>query len=795
MATNDAELRIGGDSSQLIDACNKAEQSVKQTFERMQASVSSLDKVFQRLQSSFLAVTAVMAGGKAFKEVISATTNEAAEVSKLEKVFGMTAESASSLNVALKLTGQSAEDFSAMAFKLLRNINSNEQGINDLGVATRDTATGGMRPMMDIMESAAKVLLQYKEGADRDAAAMYLFGRGAQEAMAILKLNADVMARANTLADAYGLKMGDEAVAASKKFKMEQAALGIMFDSINVKIGESVMPALTQLAGWFNDIGPALVNAFAWSLKHLIQFFEETGFAIRMLWDACQDFYERITLLFGGIAQAWDRLINGQYRAAKDVMSNTLDLIESNVKAHAERRLKIEMDTVDRVRKLWSGETGDSAETSKEPSGKGSKAWHEPGSDGKKDKASDTRFQEWKSSLESMKEVEGDFFKSSLAMEESYWQQKLASLDKNSKKDAQTYREVQHELYAIHKQQAQQERDLAEEGNAQRVRLGKEEVDARRETLRLKREVGEISEAQELQASIDLANDEYDIELQALRDKMALYEMDKVQRQKILNEIELLEKQHAKTIQKINDDIRVEEKKSFEQMLSPIASAIDKSVTGMIMGTTTLKKALSNLFTSILGEFTNLVSKIVVKWAAGELAKTQAFKEGSMIRSALEKLGILESTSEEAAATASKIAAAKAAAAGTIPAEAAMAAGGAASAVAPIPIVGPAMATAAYAQTMSMVMAGLSVASASGGFDIPAGVNPMTQLHQEEMVLPADIAKPLRQNLGGGGLGGDTHLHVHAVDAASVERLFRDNGHILAREMRRQVRNFTPKNV
>ncbi len=49
---------------------------------------------------------------------------------------------------------------------------------------------------------------------------------------------------------------------------------------------------------------------------------------------------------------------------------------------------------------------------------------------------------------------------------------------------------------------------------------------------------------------------------------------------------------------------------------------------------------------------------------------------------------------------------------------------------------------------------GLSVASAAGGYDIPAGVNPMTQLHEKEMVLPqreADIVRGLANKGGTGG--------------------------------------------
>jgi hypothetical protein len=55
--------------------------------------------------------------------------------------------------------------------------------------------------------------------------------------------------------------------------------------------------------------------------------------------------------------------------------------------------------------------------------------------------------------------------------------------------------------------------------------------------------------------------------------------------------------------------------------------------------------------------------------------------------------------------------------------------------------------------------AGLAIADASaeGGYDIPAGVNPVTQLHESEMVLPkaqANVIRDLARNGGAGGGGG-----------------------------------------
>lgn len=87
----------------------------------------------------------------------------------------------------------------------------------------------------------------------------------------------------------------------------------------------------------------------------------------------------------------------------------------------------------------------------------------------------------------------------------------------------------------------------------------------------------------------------------------------------------------------------------------------------------------------------------------------------------------------------------------------------AAKATAMFPIYGAALATgiriAGY--TSAGLVGGLAIAQASaeGGYDIPAGVNPMTQLHEKEMVLPRQQADVIR-GLAGGGSGGAMKLTI-----------------------------------
>lgn len=108
-----------------------------------------------------------------------------------------------------------------------------------------------------------------------------------------------------------------------------------------------------------------------------------------------------------------------------------------------------------------------------------------------------------------------------------------------------------------------------------------------------------------------------------------------------------------------------------------------------------------------------------------------------------------------------------------IGAKAAEAAAGAWAAMVSIPFVGPVIAPIAAAAALAGVLALAStIHSAAGGFDIPAGLNPITQLHQREMVLPRQYADVIRGLAGGGGGNnrGEVHLHVHAMDAGGVRQ-------------------------
>jgi hypothetical protein len=109
--------------------------------------------------------------------------------------------------------------------------------------------------------------------------------------------------------------------------------------------------------------------------------------------------------------------------------------------------------------------------------------------------------------------------------------------------------------------------------------------------------------------------------------------------------------------------------------------------------------------------------------------------------------------------------------------------------MASIPYVGPILAIAAMAAMLASVGA-LSggIKSARGGFDIPAGLNPMTQLHEQEMVLPKEQAEAVRNMASGGGSSG-ININIQAMDGQSVRRVLLDNDRAIGDAVRQHIRN------
>ena len=290
----------------------------------------------------------------------------------------------------------------------------------------------------------------------------------------------------------------------------------------------------------------------------------------------------------------------------------------------------------------------------------------------------------------------------------------------------------------------------------------------------------EIS-AQQLLA-IELQNNTqkilYDVEYYNTREKLAGNDVKAIEslESKLTRDIKKANAERVKDAQATQKEIA----RSYEQMMQPVTDAIQQSVNGMVQGTQTARQALANIGQSILAEFVSTEARSLEAHIANELAKTTVTQTGNAARVAADTAGQAESLAVQGESAIK-----------WITTEAAKAAAGAFNALVAIPVVGPYLAVGASIAAGAAVLALIGrVASAEGGWERVPADGMMTQLHKDEMVLPAHIANPMRKMVSGGGNGGNgMNVHIHTTDSRDLTSYLKRNPGALRAALAHASRN------
>jgi tape measure domain-containing protein len=286
------------------------------------------------------------------------------------------------------------------------------------------------------------------------------------------------------------------------------------------------------------------------------------------------------------------------------------------------------------------------------------------------------------------------------------------------------------------------------------------------------------------------------IRLQYLQQAQAAVdpERDPIRKAQIDAQIEQLELQHRQRLKGIKDQLTAQQAGPERNMFDGMQNAFSSAATDMLTRAQTLRQGLTSIYGSISSVFLQeIVSKPLAMLAARAIRESALYKM-------MANMAIMNQLKASGGVVAAK--GGETMAVGGM--NAAQAGSGTFAALAAIPVIGPALAAAAgplmFATVMAMVSRGMGgggsttttttrIPSASGGFDIPRGLNPLTQLHEQEMVLPAHIANPLRDSLaqgGGAGQGGDAApVVIHTTGGDFVHK--RDLAKLLT-TMRRDYR-------
>jgi hypothetical protein len=770
-----AKIVVDGDVSPLRQRLREATADLKRMGVEGEGALSRMTGPLGSLQSKFIAVGALLAGGKVFGAAVDESKRLTGEANQLARALGISAGEASVLNVALGDIYVGADDFAGAAQHLGRQLRTNEADLNALGLKTRD-ANGQFRNMKDLVFSAVEVLKSYKEGTDRNLAAQTLFAKGAGEAAKLVKLQADSMEQARIKAESLGLVIGVQNVEAAKEHKAAMNDVDDVLSAIKKTIGDAVIPVLTQFGKWFAEVGPYAVVAFKGTIGGLISLFWGLKTAAGMAFQLINAAVVQVAEPIRAVSVAFWKLIQGDFEGAKAEIANIPKVWSQAWNSSFDSIVASATEARDKMWNLFA--TPDAMPA---PSGKG-KGYVAPPKDEKdKEPSFMATYEARLAELKNQYEQENGLRQFSKEQELAYWRELQAAYQLTSKDRLAIAKRTATLEVEIRRQATKELRDLEQVAVDSRRAASLAQIQYEEQQAKFARENGEITKVQLVELEEDFARRRFEIEYQALLERLELAKSDPNMSPAEMARIkeQLLEVERNYQLRRGELGQQKKEANGWGGFFDDAGSAFGQMANSMLTRARTLQQQLASVFMSIYQSFvTNLITKPLGEWIAAQ------------VRMLAIKMGFLsQERAADTAATAAAVIAKKAEGIGAVQANAAEAATGAAASQAMIPIIGPELAMAAMAETYAAVSGfGLgALASASRGYDIPKGLNPLTQLHEEEMVLPQKYANVIRgfaqQGGAAGGEGGS--LAIHAESDKDVVRVGQ-----LKKLLRQMSRNF-----
>lgn len=372
-----------------------------------------------------------------------------------------------------------------------------------------------------------------------------------------------------------------------------------------------------------------------------------------------------------------------------------------------------------------------------------------------------------------------------LAREAEYWRAKLATVDFNGK----TGKEIRTKILALEDQLSKQSTEAKMNQVAEWEKLDKHKLDMEKDAADQALADGRISQLERLDMEIEFENRRYQIAYDALQERIALAEQDQTYSQTAIDKLKAqmgeLGQGHERTQAKNEGKRENQRRKDAPNVMEMLQDGgknvwqqaqqqMSQAFTAMLTRAQSFRQAMGGVFSSIRQTFVQeMVSKPLAA-LVGRFAKEGAMWLANGTRQ------IAAQTATSAAVTGIK----KVETTENVGMNAIQAAAEAFKAMAGIPYVGPILAVGAAAAAMAAVyglMSGMGgggsststtttrIPSAAGGWDIPAGINPLTQLHENEMVLPAEHAQTIREMAGQQG-GSDSTIIINSTGGDFIHK-------------------------
>lgn len=203
---------------------------------------------------------AVGATFTALTKLISESASAADELGDMSKVTGLSVETLQKYKYAADMAGTSLETITGAEAKLVQNMSSAASGTGTaaeafkaLGVEVKDSA-GHLRSTDEVFSEVLGKLGEIENETERDAAAMKIFGKSAQELNPLILEGAGALERYGAEAEELGIIVSEEAVGALGDMQAEVKKTNAQLDAIKTNASAKFAPAITKMLQGFQKL-------------------------------------------------------------------------------------------------------------------------------------------------------------------------------------------------------------------------------------------------------------------------------------------------------------------------------------------------------------------------------------------------------------------------------------------------------------------------------------------------------------------------------------------------------------
>lgn len=219
-------------------------------------AVASLEAVIASAVAVGAAVASAFVGiGSALVDSTVSTSQLSDELLTLSVQTGLSTDTLQELNYASELLDVNTETVTSSMTKLLKNMDSASDGsasamkkFEDLGIAIYDV-NGELRDNEDVFWDAIDALGKIDNEAERDAAAMELFGKGAKELNPLIEAGSDAFYALAEEAQNVGYVMSEDTLEAFGQLDDNMQKLTNTTQAVEQSFGQVLLPLLTDMSG------------------------------------------------------------------------------------------------------------------------------------------------------------------------------------------------------------------------------------------------------------------------------------------------------------------------------------------------------------------------------------------------------------------------------------------------------------------------------------------------------------------------------------------------------------------